>query len=162
MLALLSGCSFLLDFSNSAIPKDAPFDSAFTPDECAFGEPNDTPDTAFMLQSTDVGPGATCSMPGSDDHDFYRFTVPANTASVTVMISFPPVPNGDLDLRLYDKTGATVLARSSGFGQTEAITCPGPSPACAALAPDDYIFEVFPGAAGAVNRYDIAITLTPM
>jgi len=54
-----------------------------------------------------------------------------------------------------------VLSRSSGFGDQETIVCPGQSPACPALAADDYVFEVFPALTGAVNSYTIAVTLTP-
>jgi len=158
---LLGGCSLLLDFSNDAIPKDGTADSPFSQAECDYKEPNDSAQTAAMIDpAVDTGPGAIC--PGAtDDHDFYKFTVPAAIASVTVSISFTNSPTGDLDLRLYDKTGASVLARSSGFGDQETIVCPGQSPACVALAPDDYIFEVFPALAGAVNSYTIAVTLTP-
>jgi hypothetical protein len=29
------------------------------------------------------------------------------------------------------------------------------------LLPGDYVFEVFPATAGAINRYDLALSLTP-
>lgn len=154
-----AGCSLILDFSDSAIPVDATADSAFSQAECDFKEPNDNAGVAAMVDVTEVGPAAICA-DGFDDHDFYKFTLPANS-SVNVSINFTSSPTGDLDLRLYDKTGATVLARSSGFADTESITCPGASPMCAALAPDDYIFEVFPAVLGAKNRYTMAITVTP-
>jgi len=159
---LLGGCSLLLDFSNDAIPKDGTADSPFSQAECDYKEPNDSAQSAAALDpAVDTGPGAIC--PGAvDDHDFFKFTVPAAIASVSVSISFTNSPTGDLDLRLYDKTGASVLSRSSGFGDQETIVCPGQSPACPALAADDYVFEVFPALAGAVNAYTIAVTLTPM
>ena len=154
-----SGCSLVLDFSDSAIPKDSTPDSAFTQEECDFGEPNDNAAMASVFDIAQTGPAAICAT-GFDDHDFYKFTLPANTM-VNVSVTFTTSPQGDLDLRLYDKTGATVLARSSGFTDTESITCPGASPSCAALPPDDYLFEVFPAVTGAQNRYTIAITVTP-
>ena len=163
VIALQAGCSFVLDFSNSAIPVDAEIDAPYTAEQCAFKEPNDTPDTAAMIAIADTGPGAICAtgMTGIDDHDFYKFTVPAATAKVVVSIAFTNRPTGDLDLRLYNKTGTTVLSRSSGFGDTETITCPGASPACSALAPDDYVFEVFPALTGSVNNYTFSVTITP-
>ncbi|HEU0037341.1 MAG TPA: PPC domain-containing protein [Kofleriaceae bacterium] len=158
-VASASGCSLILDFSDSAVPGDATADSAFSQAECDYKEPNNAAAEAALLATTDVGPAAICAA-GVDDHDFYKFTVPASTASVSIAITFVNSPTGDLDLRLYDKTGATVLAQSRGFGDSETIACP--SVACSALAPDDYIFEVFPALQGAQNRYDIALTITPM
>jgi len=159
---LLAGCSLLLDFSDNAIPKDATPDLPFNQAECDYKEPNDSADTAPAIDpAVDMGPGAIC--PGAvDDHDFYKFTVPASIATVVVKIIFTNSASGDLDLRLYDKTGASVLSRSSGFGDEETITCPGASPSCPMLAADDYVFEVFPALSGSVNSYSMQITLTPM
>jgi len=159
---LLGGCSLLLDFSDGAIPADAPPDLPFAQADCDYKEPNDSAQVAAVIDpAVDTGPAAIC--PGAiDDHDFYKVTVPAAIASVSVKITFVNSPTGDLDLRLYDKTGSTVLSRSSGFGNEETIVCPGASPACPALAADDYVFEVFPALSGAVNAYTIAVTLTPM
>jgi hypothetical protein len=152
------GCSLVLDFSENAVPGDAAVDSAFAQAECDFGEPNDTADTATTLAVTDTGPAAICG----DDRDFFKFTVPDATASVTIQVNFASSATGDLDLRLFDKTGATQLAGSFSFGDGETITCPGAAPMCDALAPDDYVFEVFPAISGAQNRYEIALTLTAM
>jgi hypothetical protein len=160
LLCGLSGCSLVLDFSDGAAPTDGSLDAPFSDADCAYKEPNDSVATAAALVIADTGPAAIC--PGAtEDHDFYRFTVPANTSLVQVKIDFASSPTGDLDLRLYDKTGATVLARSSSFGNEELIACPGSSPPCATLAPDDYVFEVFPAVDDAVNTYTFAITLTP-
>ncbi|MBS1120518.1 MAG: hypothetical protein H6Q90_2746 [Deltaproteobacteria bacterium] len=156
----LAGCSLILDFSDNQIPKDAEIDGPSSQDECDYKEPNDSLETAAVVTPTDVGPAGICSN-GVDDHDFYKFTVPALTASVTVRITFENRPTGDLDLRLFDKTAA-VIGQSRGFGNDETIVCPGASPACPMLAPDDYVFEVLPALAGTANRYDIALTLTPM
>jgi hypothetical protein len=159
MVASTAGCSLVLDFSETAIPKDAEIDGAASQAECEFGEPNDTAAAATVFAAGDVGPAGICG-DGFDDHDFYRLTVPANT-SVSVQINFISSASGDLDLKLYDKTGTTVLASSIGFANVEQITCPGASPMCLALAPDDYLFEVLPAIIGAKNRYDIAVTITP-
>jgi hypothetical protein len=160
LLAGTTGCSLLLDFSEDAVPKDATPDSAFSQAECDFKEPNDSAAEAALLDVAEVGPGAVCERSaGVQDRDFYRFTVPAGTTTVTVSISFVSSATGDLDLRLYDATGATVLASSVGFGDTEQIVCPGPSPTCAALAEGDYLFEVFSPVAGGANRYDLSLQL---
>lgn len=152
-----SGCSLILDFSDSAIPVDAEIDGPFSQTECDFKEPNENAGAPAVFDLAEVGPAAICS---SDDRDFYKITVPANS-SVELRIAFENRPSGDLDLRLYDKTGTTVLSQSRGFGNEERIVCPGATPACGMLAADDYIFEVFPAIAGAVNRYDVAIVVTP-
>ena len=152
-----SGCSLVLDFSDSAVPVDAAIDGPFTQDECDYKEPNENAGSPATLDLTETGPAAICS---GEDRDFYRITLPANTA-VEMKINFMNRPTGDLDLRLYDKTGATVLSQSRGFTDEEKITCPGSMPSCMTLAADDYILEVFPALAGAVNRYTIAITVTP-
>ncbi len=154
----LGGCSLILDFSDKAIPKDAMVDAPYTQAECDYKEPNDSAATAAMITPADTGPAAICAAT-PEDHDFYRFTVPANTTTVTIKISFTNRPSGDLDLRLFDKTGSSLLAQSRGFGNDETITCPGASPPCNALAADDYVFEVFPAVMGAVNDYTIALTV---
>ena len=154
-----SGCSLVLDFSNSAIPIDAQIDAPYTQEQCDYKEPNETFDTAQVVTSADTGPAAICG--GEvEDHDFYKFTVPAGTTKVVVKVSFTNRPSGDLDLRLHNATGA-MIAASRGFGNEETITCPAASPNCPMLAEGDYIFEVFPAIAGAVNTYDFSVTLTP-
>jgi hypothetical protein len=160
-LALLSatGCSLVLDFSNSAIPIDAQIDAPYSQEQCDYKEPNDTFDVAQVVTSADTGTGAICA--GEvEDHDFYKFSVPGGTTMVAVKITFTNRPSGDLDLRLSDGTGV-MIAASRGFGNEESITCPAASPACPTLAAGEYIFEVFPAIAGAVNFYDFQITLTP-
>jgi len=157
-----AGCSFVLDFSSKAIPLDAAIDAPFTADQCAFDEPDDTAATAVVVTSADTGPAAICpTTDGSDDLDFYKFTVPDMTATVTVSIAFTDAL-GDLDLRLFDATGTTMLAQSRGFGDGESITCPSASPFCSALAAGDYVFEVFPAVPGATNFYTFSVTITAM
>ena len=153
------GCSLILDFSDSQIPIDAPPDSPYTQEQCMYKEPNDSVETAQMIEPTDIGPAAICAAE-PEDHDFYKFTVPANTASVQIKITFVTSPKGDLDLKLLDTAG-TMLSQSRGFLDSETITCPATSPSCAALAPGDYVFEVLPGLDKATNPYNIALTITP-
>lgn len=158
-----TGCSFLLNFDDSQIPKDAQIDGLFSQDLCDYKEPNNSVDQAAVITSADVGPAATCPLDdaGTDDHDFYRFTVPAGTASVEIKIAFPERgDHDDLDMRLFDMTGQTQLAQSRGIGLEEKIICPATSPPCATLDPGDYVFEVFP-AMGSMNDYTISLVLTP-
>jgi hypothetical protein len=163
LAAQLGACSLLLDFSDKAIPKDASIDAPDAPysaDECAYKEPNEGVSTAAPITMADTGPAAICAnSDGSEDHDFYKFTVPPMTTSAMIQISFTN-SIGDLDLRLYDTTGSAI-SQSRGFGNTETITCPGSSPPCIQLTAGDYVFEVFPAVAGAVNNYTISLLLTP-
>ena len=155
LLLPVAGCSLVLDFSDRAIPIDAAVDGPAPPVGCDYKEPNETVATAAVIAPGDTGPAALCS---ATDHDFYKITVPAMTSQVAIRIAFSQ-RSGDLDLRLTDKTGQTMLAASLGFGDEEAIVCP--SSACAALAADDYVFEVFPVGAAASNPYTLALVLTP-
>jgi hypothetical protein len=157
-VCLSSGCSLILDFSGDSKP---PVDAPFTDAECAYKEPNETLATAAELGIGDVGPAAICPpMMGVDDRDFYRITVPANSA-FSATITFINSTTGDLDLKLTDAAGSN-LSSSRGFDNDEQIVCPGASPPCAGpLAPGEYILEVFPANPGMANRYDITLTVTP-
>jgi hypothetical protein len=158
LLLPATSCTLILDFSDNAIPKDAGSDAPYTAAECEYKEPNDSLATAASIAPTDTGPAAICA--GTvEDHDYYKLTVPAGTTKVELRISYTFRRNGDIDLRLYDPTGAP-LSQSTGFGNEERIVCPGTSPACPMLAADDYVFEVFP-VPGSVNSYTLAVTLTP-
>jgi hypothetical protein len=155
-----AGCSLILNFDNSQVPLDAMLDAPFSEAECAYMEPNDTIATATAFATTDVGPAAICPVAGGgEDHDFYKVTLPA-ASTMTITITFTNRPTGDLDLRLFDAATSTMQAQSRGFGDTERITCPGQSPQCPQLAAGDYVFEVFPASAGAVNTYTPALTIT--
>lgn len=156
----LGGCSAILDFSNSAIPIDAQIDAPYTQEQCAYKEPNDSVQAAALITSADTGPAAICAG-DVEDHDFYKFTVPAMTSSVKVKITFANRPTGDLDLKLLDAAGV-MIAQSRGFGNDETIVCPASSPACPTLAAGDYVIEVFPALTGAVNTYDLSLALTPL
>jgi hypothetical protein len=150
------GCSLLLDFSDRPVPPpDALYDEA----ECAYKEPNDGIETAAAITPVDLGPAAICAG-DSEDHDFYRFTVPPATARVAIRLMYTYRPSGDLDLRLYDETATPVVSRS--FRDEELIECPGATPPCHALPAGDYVFEVLPATSGAVNRYTIQLELNPM
>jgi hypothetical protein len=159
VLVSASGCSLVLDFSNSAIPIDAQIDAPYSQEQCDYKEPNDSFDTAQIVTAADTGPAAICAGE-SEDHDFYKFSVPGGTTKVVVKVTLTNRPSGDLDLKFRDGAGA-LIASSSGFGDQELITCPGMSPQCPTLAPGEYIFEVFPAIAGSVNSYDFQLMLTP-
>ncbi|HUJ60757.1 MAG TPA: pre-peptidase C-terminal domain-containing protein [Kofleriaceae bacterium] len=159
LAALCPGCSWLLDFSSSQIPKDAAIDAPYTADECAYKEPNDTVATAAPVTPSDMGPAAICptSDAGTMDLDYYSFAVPAGTTSVTVSISFTDAL-GDLDLDL-DMADGTPITHSRGFGDGESITCPAQQPPCPSLAAGTYVFEVYPGEQGATNSYTFTLAL---
>lgn len=154
LLALVPGCSLVLDFSDKAIPKDATVDAPYTDDQCAYKEPNDSFDAAAMITTADTGPAAICA---NDPGDFYKFTV-ASATSVAIGLTFTNRPGGDLDLELLDSTGMR-KAISRGFGDGESITCPGAAPACDALTDGDYVLRVFPATAGAVNSYTFSVAI---
>jgi hypothetical protein len=160
LLLPVAGCSLVLDFSDQAIPKDAPIDAPYTQAECDYKEPNETAAAAAALLPAETGPAAICAG-GVEDHDFYQLAVPATATKVEIRISTAYRPTGDLDLRLYDKAGVVMLSQSHNFSNDEVITCPGMSPMCPTLAAGDYVFEVFPGVPGSVNAYTIALTFTP-
>jgi hypothetical protein len=155
LLALIPGCSLVLDFSDKAIPKDAMIDAPYTADECAYKEPNDTLATAAMITPADMGPAAICA---NDPADYYKFTVAGAPNMVTVAIQFTNRPGGDLDLELDDATG-TQVSISRGFGNGETIVCPGAAPACSKLADGDYVMRVFPAVTGNVNSYTFSVTI---
>lgn len=152
---LLPGCSLILDFSDSAIPKDAA-----PPDvnpACAFDEPNDDAGDAASVTVADTGPAAICSQPGgAADLDFYRFEVPDLTTSVTVQLVYQPVVDGDLALAITDTTGA-IIASESDSSTTKTIVCPGDT--CGALATGTYEFEVSGLAPADTNEYTFALTI---
>lgn len=155
VLAALSagGCSALLDWSDDQIPKDA-YDLPYTPEQCAYGEPNDTLETATVYDSTMAAAGAICKQSPAD-HDFYKLTVPADGMTVTIDLTFPE--GGDLDLRLYDTNGAQ-LAQSRSVTTMETITCPSSTTSCGQLAMGDYIVEVYPALDTGFNAYQLDIT----
>ena len=161
MLCNAVGCSLVLDFSEQPARSDGAIDGPSSAAECAYHEPNNAVAEAMPFTPADVGPAGLCTADGNDDHDFYKFTVPPNTLSVEIKVTFEPRSNGDLDLKLYDKLGGSI-ATSRGFTGEEKIVCPASSPLCPQLAADDFVFEVFPGLAGAQNRYDLTLTITPM
>jgi len=154
LLALVPGCSLVLDFSDKAIPKDAMIDAPYTADECAYKEPNDSVDTAAPVTPADTGPAAICADEMADN---YKFTV-AGANTVTVAIQFTNRPGGDLDLELDDAMGNRV-AISRGFGDGETIVCPGAAPPCLKLVDGDYVMKVFPAVAGSVNAYTFSIQI---
>ncbi|HEY0483007.1 MAG TPA: PPC domain-containing protein [Kofleriaceae bacterium] len=156
----VAGCSWVLDFSDRAIPADARPDAPYTLAECSYKEPDDSFATAAAITAADTGPAAICAGT-TEDHDFYRFTVPPGTARVQIRVSTTYRVGGDLDLRLYDRTGA-IVARSTGFADDEVLDCAAGALACPRLAAEDHVFEVYPGVTGSVNRYTFAVAFTAM
>jgi len=155
-----ASCSWILDFSDQAIPRDARPDAPYTAAECSYREPNDSLATAAAITPADTGPAAICAG-ATEDHDFYRFTVPAGTARVTIRISAVYGIGADLDLKLHDAAGVLV-ARSTGFADEEVLDCVTAGLTCPMLAAGDYVFEVYPGTSDSVNRYTFSLALTAM
>ena len=153
------GCSLLLDFSSSQIPKDAELDGPYTADECSYLEPNDTAATAAPITpGVDMGPAAICEGPTVDE-DWYKFTVPATATTVTVAIQFVDAI-GDLDLQVYSTADTqNPVGQSRGFTDGETVTCPAASPPCPMLTPGDYVFRVYPGKPDQLNHYTFAVTV---
>src|SRR5512134_2534591 len=86
LLLPVAGCSLVLDFSDQAIPKDAPIDAPYTQAECNYKEPNETAAAAAALLPAETGPAAICAG-DVEDHDFYQLTVPATATKVEIRIS---------------------------------------------------------------------------
>ena len=155
-----ASCSWILDFSDRAIPADGRPDAPYTPEECAYKEPNNSFATAAPITPADTGPAAICAS-APEDHDFYRFTVPAGTTRVQIRLSTVYRTGGDLDLRLLDATGALV-ARSSGFANDEILDCIDAGLTCPLLAAGDYVLEVYPGTSDSINRYTFSLAFSAM
>lgn len=156
-LVALPGCSLILDFSDKAGVHDASLDGPYTQDECNYKEPNDSLDTAAVIDpATDMGPAAICKVASGEDDDYYKFTVPDMTTKVTITLTNAP-GGGDLDLKLYDATG-DVIGQSRSFGPGETLACPAVSPSCPTLAAGDYVFEVLPGSPVNLNNYTFSVT----
>jgi hypothetical protein len=153
LLAALPGCSFILDFSDKAGVHDASLDGP-----CDYKEPNDSLDAAAVIDpATDMGPAAICKNAGGEDDDYYKFTVPATATKTTIKLMFTDSNVRDLDLKLYDNTGAQT-AQSRSFSDGETLICPAVSPPCAALtAGADYTFEVLPGSPVNLNNYTFSV-----
>jgi hypothetical protein len=154
-----TGCSLLLDFSDSQIPIDA---APFSPVECAFAEPNETSDVAPVVNPGELVAAGICGR-DFDDRDFYKVVVPAATLTMTVDLTGFVSDVGDLDLYLYNNMSQQ-QALSAGVDDAEQIVCPGMSPRCplgeAMPIEGEFFLEVRGGRPGVQNRYDIVVTLT--
>ena len=158
LAAAVPGCSLILDFSDKAGVHDASLDGPYTKDQCDYKEPNDTIDTAAVIDpAADMGPAAICKTATGEDDDYYKFTIPAGITKVTLKLIDAP-GGGDLDLKLYDSTG-NVVGQSRNFSDSETLICPAVSPACPSLPAADYVFEILPGSPVNLNNYTFSVTL---
>ena len=158
LLVTAPGCSFILDFSDQAGVHDASLDGPYTQPECDYKEPNDSLDTAAVIDpAVDMGPAAICKSTAGEDDDYYKFTLPAGTTKLTLKLIDAP-GGGDLDLKLYDATGQ-VVGQSRNFSDSETLICPAVSPACPSLSAGDYTFEVLPGSPVNLDNYTFSVTL---
>jgi hypothetical protein len=163
----LSGCSLILNFSDSQIPKDAaPPDAFYTQAECSYDEPNDTFDTAASVTTADMGPAAICpNGTPTDDVDYYRFEVMPSTSSpgsttVTITLMYQDRgPTSALDLALFDSTDSLIASENDSL-TTKTITCPSSDGiACPMLGSAAYTFEVSPAAPGNINDYTFSLAI---
>lgn len=156
----LSGCSLILDFSETsdAGPSDAAVADAAdmdAGDPCTLFEPNNDISSPTILIPGAYGPAGIC--PGND-RDYYRFVLAGNE-DVTIDILFDNMSGqGDLELRLYDGVGAQV-DQSQTFDDNEQIRRTlllGNQ-----LPADSYTFEVYGVLPSTQNNYTIQLAITP-
>ena len=143
--ALLGGgCSLLVDFDSEP--------PVYPTEECAFGEPNDTPATATPLPAEPVA-AALCH----PDLDFYTFTIPAGRISTRIDLRFTQSGiQGNLDLRLFDADDR-LRASSVSDDSDEQIRCPGIT--CEELPAGEYLLEVRETLTSTTgNRYQLELT----
>lgn len=107
------------------------------------GEEDDTPGT-----STLINPGTYAGQYCVGDSDFFQFLADQGDV-LEVLLDFPDVDSGDLDLRLYDQNGETVLVESASTAQGESLRFAFES---AGL----YFIEVFANTP-AVNSYELTL-----
>ena len=153
--ALGSGCSLVLDFDK---PIDAaPPDSPATPEQCALGEPNDSPSSATMWMQADVS-AAIC---GGGDRDYFAVTIVDGQAIDATITFMNRLGMGDLDLRLLSADGAVVYDESRSASDMEEVLCPGGSPCSPPLVAGTYVVEVVGFAPAVISPYVLHIALTP-
>jgi hypothetical protein len=130
-----------------------PYDAA----RCAVAEPNDRPEEAAALVPGAAPLAAAICYP---DLDFYTFTAPTGPAIIRIDLRYQQNgPQGNLDLRLYDRAGA-LLASSLGTDDDELIVCPDPGagPSCPNLPAGDYVLEVRELVTGTTgNGYELSV-----
>ncbi len=106
-------------------------------------EPNDTPGTA---QPVTMPVAITGSMTQSTVADSWAITL-SGTTVVNAMLTAPA--NQDIDLYIYDSTGATVLARSDTSSNNEAVAI--------SLGAGSYRVVLFPFAVSGTANYTVVI-----
>jgi hypothetical protein len=155
-LALLCGCSLILDFDDPPGPADAAVADAIPPAACDFGEPNETRGAAFTLAPVSGQVAGICDL---GEHDFYAITVVAGQALSFEILFDQDGSDGDLDLRLIDESDG-IVARSLSGDADEAILCPGPTACPSSLPAGNYFIDVYGYQDTKVNDYTINYTLT--
>jgi len=115
--------------------------------EADFGEPNDFSTVPFpLLQGANPG-FSLCS----GDSDWFSIGLAAGESLVIALNQEPDV--GDLNLLLFDPSGQ-LLDESAGASPREAVDT--------FLAPfaGDYLLQVVPGDAGAINTYELDVQVS--
>jgi hypothetical protein len=169
-MAVGGGCSLILDFgepgellSDGGVVVDAGDQADApppTPDagpadanaaDCAQLEPNEDQASAQAITPGTI----TAAVCPSGDIDFYSFTVPA-ASDTTINITQPEPLSANLDLRLYDSTGA-VITVASGDGASDQIAQTAANGN--ALAAGDYAVEVFAADGSSQSSYDLELVI---
>ena len=158
LLLALSGCTAILDFSEPIDKSDggATFDASIEPDAlnpaCSTFEPNDAIADSKTITPMVVA-SATCS---AADTDIFSFAVGA-AQDVSISLTFTGNAGDDLNLRLLDGDGDTIVA-ASGNGNMEEITR---SEALSTQLPEaTYHIEVVPNVVTGVISYSINLAVT--
>lgn len=140
-----AGCSLLLDFDSEP--------PVFPPDECAYGEPNDTRETAAPLSPGEVIAAALCR----PDVDYYALEIPAGRVSTRIDLRFVQAgAQGNLDMRLFDGEGR-MRASSLSTDSDEQIRCP--SNTCEDLPVGTYVLEIREEVSSTTGaRYQLEVT----
>ncbi len=142
-----AGCSLILDFDQ---PVDAgPADAPVTDTACLAFEPNEDAASAIAIVAGDHE-AAIC---GGGDTDYFKITLDG-TQSVLARITFMNRNGaGDIDLKLLNSSGASVLDESRTSADTEEVKCPGGLQCTGPLPAGDYLLQVLGFSAAVQSAY---------
>lgn len=155
LLALLGGCSLVLDFD--PLPDAAPIDAPVTEAQCMANEPNNEVATAVAIQPGELM-AAIC---GDGESDYFKITIAANQ-TLSVKIAFMNRGGaGDLDLRLLSGDGGMAFDDSKTTADVEEVNCPGGTRCPASSLPaGTYVVQVVGARPTAEAPYTLTYTLT--
>jgi len=154
----LAGCSLILDFGGDLIDGGPSDDSGSPPsdaaDYCDAFEMNNTQATATPIEAGSF----TAAICPKGDRDFYSFSV-NGSQDVLIEITFDNMGGlGDLDMLLYSETGAELMPKGNGFGNSETIERSATSTE-GRLPAGNYAVQVFAFDNQRENNYDFTLTV---